>query len=149
MIQMRNPCMFDIFMRQCDGKYNDIVDGRLWPATIMLWLYTYRKRCSDYFHEHFCCYFFRWMAGAARQQATIWTNVDWGAWRHIASLTRTHWVHDNDALMSAMASQITSHTIVYPTVYSGADEESIKAPRHWPLWGEITGDRWIARTKGQ
>ena len=27
--------------------------------------------------------------------------------------------------------------------------ENIKAPRHWPLWGEFTGDRWIPRTKGQ
>ena len=24
-----------------------------------------------------------------------------------------------------------------------------QAPRHWPLWGEFTGDRWIPRTKGQ
>ena len=24
----------------------------------------------------------------------------------------------------------------------------MKAPRHWPLWGEFTGDRWIPRTKG-
>ena len=23
------------------------------------------------------------------------------------------------------------------------------APRHWPLWEEFTGDRWIPRTKGQ
>ena len=28
-------------------------------------------------------------------------------------------------------------------------KESIKAPRHWPLWGEFTGDRLIPRTKGQ
>ena len=28
-------------------------------------------------------------------------------------------------------------------------KENIKAPRHWPLWGEFTGDRWIPRTKGQ
>ena len=27
--------------------------------------------------------------------------------------------------------------------------ENVKAPRHWPLWGEFTGDRWIPRTKGQ
>ena len=27
-------------------------------------------------------------------------------------------------------------------------KENIKAPRHWPLWGEFTGDRWIPRTKG-
>ena len=28
-------------------------------------------------------------------------------------------------------------------------KEYIKAPRHWPLCGEFTGDRWIARTNGQ
>ena len=26
-------------------------------------------------------------------------------------------------------------------------KESIKAPRHWPLCGEFTGDRWIPHTK--
>ena len=25
----------------------------------------------------------------------------------------------------------------------------IKVPRHWPMCGEITGDRWISRTNGQ
>ena len=28
-------------------------------------------------------------------------------------------------------------------------KRNIKAPRHWPLWGAVTGDRWIRRTKGQ
>ena len=28
-------------------------------------------------------------------------------------------------------------------------KENIKAPRHWPLCGEFTGDRRIPRTKGQ
>ena len=28
-------------------------------------------------------------------------------------------------------------------------KENIKAPRHWPLCGEFTGDRWIPRTKDQ
>ena len=28
-------------------------------------------------------------------------------------------------------------------------KKNINAPRHWPLWGEFTGDRWIPRTKGQ
>ena len=51
--------------------------------------------------------------------------------------------------MGAMASQIPSLTIVYSTVYSGADQENIKATRHWPLCGEFTGDRWIPRAKGQ
>ena len=51
--------------------------------------------------------------------------------------------HYNDVIMSAMASEITSLTIVYSTVYSGADQRNIKAPRHWPLCGDFTGGRWI------
>ena len=46
-------------------------------------------------------------------------------------------------IMSTMASQVTSLTIVYWTISSGAEKEIIKAPRHWPLWW------WIPRTKGQ
>ena len=45
--------------------------------------------------------------------------------------------------MGPMASQITSLAIVYTTVYS--DQGNNKAPRHWPLCGEFTGDQWIPR----
>ena len=41
--------------------------------------------------------------------------------------------------MGAIAYQITSLTIVYSTVYSGADQRNIKAPRHWALW-PVTGE---------
>ena len=48
--------------------------------------------------------------------------------------------HYSDVIMGAMASQITSITIVYSTVYSDTDHKNIKAPRHWPLCGELTGE---------
>ena len=57
--------------------------------------------------------------------------------------------HYNDVIMGAMASQITSLAIVYSSVYLGQIKENMKAPRHWPLWGEFTGDRWIPHPKGQ
>ena len=43
--------------------------------------------------------------------------------------------------MGTMASQITSLTIVYSTVHSGADQ-NIKAPRHWSFAGNspLTGE---------
>ena len=41
--------------------------------------------------------------------------------------------------MTTVASQITSFTVVYSIVYSGAYQRKIKAPRNWPLWGEFTG----------
>ena len=43
--------------------------------------------------------------------------------------------------MSAIASQITSITIVYSTVYQAQIKEDIKAARHWSLCGEFTGDK--------
>ena len=56
------------------------------------------------------------------------------------SVINDHPNHYVDVIMTAMASQITSLTIVYAIVYSGAD--------HWPLCREFTGDRWIPCTKG-
>ena len=51
--------------------------------------------------------------------------------------------HCCDVIMGTMASQITSLTIVYSTFIQAQIKENIKAPRHWPLCGELTGDRWI------
>ena len=52
--------------------------------------------------------------------------------------------------MCAMASQITSLTIIHSTVCSGVDRIKYKKnPRHWPLLGEFDGDRWIPCTKGR
>ena len=49
--------------------------------------------------------------------------------------------HYTDVIMGAMASQITSLTIVYSTVFQTEIKENITASRHWPLCGEFTG--WI------
>ena len=58
--------------------------------------------------------------------------------------------HYSDVIMIAMASQITSITIVHSTVFFQAQiKENIKTPCHWPLWEGFTGYRWIICTKGQ
>ena len=49
--------------------------------------------------------------------------------------------------MGAMASQITSLTIVNSNIFSGADKKTSKL-RVSALCA-ATGDRWIPRTKGQ
>ena len=48
--------------------------------------------------------------------------------------------HYGDVIMSAIASQITSVSIVFSTIVQAQTKENIKAPRHWPLWGESTVD---------
>ena len=49
--------------------------------------------------------------------------------------------HYSDVIMGAMAYQITGISIDQPFVHAQI-KENIKAPRHWPLWGESI-------TKGQ
>ena len=56
----------------------------------------------------------------------------------------TRWRLKSPALRLCNLSKVST---VYSTVCWGTDKKSIKAPRHWPLWGEFTGDRWIPRTK--
>ena len=57
--------------------------------------------------------------------------------------------HYNDVIMGAIASKITSLTIVYSTVYSGADQRKHKSSASLAFVREFTRDRWIPRTNGQ
>ena len=57
-------------------------------------------------------------------------------------------MHYGDVIMGAIASQITGISIVY-SFFHVQIKENIKTPRHWPLWGEFTSDRWIPITKAQ
>ena len=41
------------------------------------------------------------------------------------------------------------HRCLLNGLFNAQIKENIKAVRHWPLWGEFTGERWIPRTKGQ
>ena len=62
---------------------------------------------------------------------------------------QSHAFQYSHVIMSEMASQITSLTIVYPTVYSGVDQRKHKSSVSLAfVWG-IHRDRWIPRTRGQ
>ena len=69
------------------------------------------------------------METAENMLRTVTHNV------HLTSL-----IHYNDVIMGTMASQIPSLTIVYSTVIQAQIKENIKAPRHWPLCREFTGE---------
>ena len=58
-------------------------------------------------------------------------------------------VHYDDVIMTQLASQITSLTVVYSAVYSDADQRKHQSSASLAfVWG-IHRDRWIPRTKGQ
>ena len=47
------------------------------------------------------------------------------------------------------ASNPQTHDCLLNRLFKAQINKNIKAPRHWPLCGEFTGDRWIPRTKGK
>ena len=57
--------------------------------------------------------------------------------------------HYNQVMMGAMASQITSIASVTQPFIQARTKENIKVPRHWPLWGEFTSNRWIPHANGR
>ena len=58
-------------------------------------------------------------------------------------------VHYIGLIITTIASQITSLTVVYSTVYSDADQRKQQSSASLAfVWG-IHRDRWIPRTKGQ
>ena len=59
------------------------------------------------------------------------------------------WIHYIDVIMTTIASQITSLTVVYSIFYSDADQRKHQSSASLAfVWG-IHRDRWIPRTKGQ
>ena len=83
-----------------------------------------------------------------KQFFMLWCkNLNRQQYMHMKNLFYIY--HCNGVIKGAIASQITSLTIVYSSVYSDADKKNIKFPRHWPLCREFTGDRWIPRINGQ
>ena len=83
----------------------------------------------------------------------MWQGIQckeiWGILLQEVNIAGDVFCHYSDVILGTIASQITSLTTVYSTVYSAQTKENIKAQRHWPLLGEFTGDRWIPLTKGQ
>ena len=68
----------------------------------------------------------------------------------------SHWphrqflfVHYIDGIMTTMASQITSLTVVYSTVYSDADQRKHQSSALLAFVWVIHRGRWFPRTKGQ
>ena len=57
--------------------------------------------------------------------------------------------HYNDVIMTTMASQITSLTVVYSTVYSDADQRKHQSSASLAFVWWIHRDRWIHHSKGQ
>ena len=79
-----------------------------------------------------------------------------GRYDNLKAITSLKWrcrhfddIHYDDVIMTTLASQITSFTIVYSIVYSGVDQRKHKSSASLAFVRGIHRDRWIPRTKGQ
>ena len=110
------------------------------PCTLKHFQVTYRLHKAGY-----------WTILSQRVEAIqIDPNVidGWPPWTAVQSCHKL--CHYDDVIMTTMASQITSLTVVYPTVYSDADQRKHQSSASLAfVWGIIHRDRWIPRTKGQ
>ena len=68
---------------------------------------------------------------------------------HVVIESQFSSLHYDDVTMSLMASQITRLTIVYSTVYSGADRRKHQSSASLAFVRGIHRGRWIPRTNGQ
>ena len=83
----------------------------------------------------------QWVFISFSGDISIWKSQD-----KINEMCEYHYI---DVIMTKMASQITSLTVVYSTVYSDADQRKHQSFASLAfVWG-IHRDRWIPRTKGQ
>ena len=144
-------CLFDVRLENVWANNRDAGDLRRHDAhydvTVMSKSYEIYARCF--------CALFRF-AFIILQGKFVWFLYTYFSglfhlrlWKWSITTPAHELHHYYDVIMSPTASQITSLTIVYSIVYRAQIKENIKAPRHWPLCGEFTEDRWIPRTNGQ
>ena len=93
---------------------------------VFIWYsYPYHLMTLFYWHLHWR------LASRCDPTLKMWINItmtsQWAWWR-----------------LRSPASRLFTQPFIRTQI-----KENIKAPRHWPLCGEFTGDRWIPRTNGQ
>ena len=75
----------------------------------------------------------------------IWDRLRFVRSQQSCRGTSLQWRHnDRDGI-----SNDQPHDCLLSRLFRRSSKKNIKAPRHWPLCGEFTDDRWIPRTKGQ
>ena len=101
----------------------------------------------------YICYFLCYRTAFVKTAARCFGRRCLVSWRFSASQTaqakEVRPKHYNDVIMTTMASQITSLTVVYSTVYSDADQRKHQSSASLAFVRGNHQDRWIPRTKGQ
>ena len=115
-----------------------IKNGNVYPSPVSIHTCCNKKLKLSYIYTEYA-----WIYGTFPASYKSPFNT----WRWKGILCRHN--HYDDVIMSAIASQIISLTIVYSTVYSDADQRKHQSCASLAFVRGIHRDRWIPRTKGQ
>ena len=133
------PDTLDDYVRLiCAQKYGRLLDMWMWVKFVSDRIYW-----NPYFVAS--CFLCRLIERRLTAQ-----RVDARSWQHWSDadpvLTPLQWCHNE----LDDTSNHRRHDVMFTQPFVRAQtKENIKAPRHWPLCWEFTGDRWIPRTEGQ
>ena len=129
----------------CDVYVHVCIHTTITHISTELYIYTYTYTYNIYM------YIYIWA------KSNMTENFHFGLWRH--GFTSTWWPHYCEDLIGTKASQITSLTIVYSTVYSGTDQRKYhssaslafvrgihRAPVNSPHKGPVTQQRFHLMT---
>ena len=144
LLYITRPCLF---IWHCNAGL------AMWVAVIWVTHVSYfpnlvsiHQKKVDYMAVRFLCYLWYQITWTGFQR--IWEDVWWIIYMFPLLLLCCSTNHYNDIIMSTMASQITSLTIVYLAVYSGADQTKISKLRvtglcagNSPVAGEFPAHR--------
>ena len=82
-----------------------------------------------------------WRNGTARYRECAVIRLHYGLCNFQA--------HFSDVILGGWRLKVPVSRLFSQSFVQAQIKENTKAPRHWPLRGEFTGDRWIPLTKGQ
>ena len=103
------------------------------------WLICCRRNFESIFAHEFCCIFIHISLRLPRVRSKIsphWFKL----W--LGKPLQIQWLHHDDVIMGAIASQITRLTIVYSIVYSDADQRKHQSSASLAfVWGIHRGHR--------
>ena len=101
--------------------------------------YTYITAIYTCIYNHTYDFIYTWSKHPSLQLSSHASLVR--QWNRLRALGWRHNGHD-------CVSNHQPHDCLLNRLF-GRRSHKLKAPRHWPLCGEFTGDRWIHRTNGQ
>ena len=109
------------------------------------------KKCCLQGGSHFCCGSILFKQIPRKTISGLASSLNVFSWvfchrmGNVDSVHTLQWRHNERNGIS----NHQPHDCLLNPLFKVQIKENIKAPRHWPLCGEFTGDWWIPSTKGQ